>query len=377
MQAILALSDGSVFYGRSLGHIGVTSGELVFNTSMSGYQEIITDPSYAGQVITFTCPHIGNVGINAFDHECDQVFTRGIVIRSYTEHESNWRSEQSLEAFLKENKVVAITEVDTRAITHILREKGAQNVCIMSGETINEEEAIAIAQGERKLEGLDLAQEVSTHEAYQWDTGLYDLNTGQENKLKNPEYHIVAYDFGIKKNILRLLTERHCKITVVPAKTPASEVLSLNPDGIFLSNGPGDPAACHYAIQATKELIQTGIPIFGICLGFQILALASGAETNKMLFGHHGANHPIICNETQRVMITSQNHGFAVNEENLPKNLTVTHRSLFDGTLQGIEHTETSAFGLQGHPEASPGPQDAIQLFDKFIEAMKSHAKKN
>lgn len=371
--AILALQDGTVFHGTAIGHHGQTFGELVFNTSMSGYQEIISDPSYAGQMITFTYPHIGNVGTNSVDVEAQQIWSKGVVLRAYSPFISNWRSELSLDDYLKQHHIVGINNIDTRALTHILREKGAQNACIMSGDVLDEATAIQVAKEAPSLSGLDLAKEVSVKDTYEWTQGTYDLEQQLFKPLANEQFHMVAYDFGVKHNILRLLVDRGCKITVIPAQTTAKDALSLNPDGIFLSNGPGDPAACHYAIEATKVFLEQKIPLFGICLGFQILGLASGAKALKMPFGHHGANHPVMCHQTNRVMITSQNHGFAIDETSLPDTLAVTHRSLFDNSLQGVSHTKAPAFGFQGHPEASPGPHDAEPLFDNFINAMKQH----
>lgn len=359
--ALIALADGCIFHGKSLGVVGETCGELIFNTSMTGYQEILTDPSYAHQMITYTYPHIGNVGMNPEDHESTKVWAKGLVIRSETSHYSNWRAKESLSDFLVRHKVVGITEVDTRSLTHLLREKGAQNACIMSGDSIDADKALAAARACPSLNGMDLAKIVSTDKPYEWN--------------KEGEYHVVAYDYGIKHNILRILVDLGCRVTVVPAQTPASEVLKMKPQGIFLSNGPGDPAACTYAIEAIQEFLKGEIPIFGICLGFQLLALASGAKTIKMKYGHHGANHPVQCMDTKAVMITSQNHGFAVDEKNLPPHLKITHRSLFDNTLQGIARTERPAFAFQGHPEASPGPHDAFPLFLPFISAIKQYVK--
>ena len=372
--AILALEDGSVFQGKAIGKIGVTVGELIFNTAMTGYQEILTDPSYAQQMITFTYPHIGNVGVNQEDVESKKIHATGCVIRDLVEHYSNWRGEQSLNEYLKQNNIVAVSDVDTRAITHILRDKGAQKACIMS-EVIDANKAIQLAQAFVGLENKDLAIEVSTQAAYEWTQSTWQFGQGyQENTHCN--YHVVAYDFGVKYNILRLLAARGCKVTVVPATTTVEKILALQPDGVFLSNGPGDPAACDYAIKNTQQLLAQDIPIFGICLGFQILALACGAKTAKMKFGHHGANHPVIDLNNKRVYITSQNHGFAVDETNLPADLQVTHRSLFDNSLQGVRHKQKSAFGFQGHPEASPGPHDIVACFDEFINMMNEYAKK-
>lgn len=366
-RALLALADGTHFGGQSIGISGISTGEIIFNTSMSGYQEIITDPSYAQQFITFTSPHIGNVGINALDVESDRIWATGIVINELSPIASNWRSTQSLSEYLKQHNVIAIAGVDTRALTHILRNKGAQNACIMAGTDADLTKAIELAQNFSGLNGKDLAIEVSTKQQYAWEKSLeYPVTINP--KLK---FHVAVYDFGVKQMSLRLLAERGCRLTVVPAATPVADVLALNPDGVFLSNGPGDPAACSYAIKNIQVLLEKNIPLFGICLGFQLLALASGAATEKMKFGHHGGNHPVRCEQTKRVFITSQNHGFCVSEKTLPQKLRVTHRSLFDGTLQGIEHISKPAFGFQGHPEASPGPHDLIELFDKFISLMK------
>jgi len=373
--ALLALEDGTVFHGESIGIDGQTVGEAVFNTAMTGYQEILTDPSYAKQIVTLTYPHIGNVGTTVEDEESSAVHAAGLVIRDLPLLASNWRNQESLDDYLLRHKVVAIADIDTRKLTRILREKGAQNACIMAGDNLDEAAAIAAAKGFPGLKGMDLAKEVTTATPYEWAQGSWTLDGGLpdaphpiEEKLP---YHVVAYDFGVKRNILRMLVDRQCRLTVVPAKTPASEVLALKPDGVFLSNGPGDPEPCTYAIDAIQAIAQTGIPIFGICLGHQLLALASGAKTEKMKFGHHGANHPVQDNDTKVVMITSQNHGFAVNEKTLPKNMRATHRSLFDGSLQGIERTDIPAFSFQGHPEASPGPHDVAPLFNRFVESIK------
>ncbi len=370
--AILALADGSIFRGESIGADGQTIGEVVFNTAMTGYQEILTDPSYCQQIVTLTYPHIGNTGTTPEDAESNRVWSAGLVIRDLPLVASNWRNTMSLSDYLKANNVVAIAGIDTRRLTRILREKGAQNGCIMAGDNISEEAAIAAAQGFPGLKGMDLAKVVSTKEKYEWRSTVWDLKTDSHATIEASElpYHVVAYDYGVKLNILRMLVERGCRVTVVPAQTPASEVLALQPDGVFLSNGPGDPEPCDYAIQAIKEVLETEIPVFGICLGHQLLALASGAKTLKMGHGHHGANHPVQDLDTGVVMITSQNHGFAVDEATLPANVRAIHKSLFDGTLQGIERTDKSAFSFQGHPEASPGPIDVAPLFDRFIEAM-------
>ncbi|MBI4357089.1 MAG: glutamine-hydrolyzing carbamoyl-phosphate synthase small subunit [Gammaproteobacteria bacterium] len=364
--AHLALVDGQVFEGQSLGALGQTCGELIFNTAMTGYQEILTDPSYAHQIITYTYPHIGNVGVNSTDQESDRVFAKGLVIRSESPCYSNWRAESSLSDFLIRHKVIGIKEIDTRALVHILREKGAQNACIVSGDKIDVRAAVSAAKACPSLKGLDLAQSVTTKKPYEWTEG------------KNPKslkYHVVAYDYGIKRSILRILNARGCRVTVVPAQMPARDALAYHPHGIFLSNGPGDPAASPYAIEAIRHFLELGLPIFGICLGFQLLALACGAKTIKMKYGHHGANHPVSCVPGSSVMITSQNHGFAVDESTLPACLSVTHRSLFDNTLQGIQHGDKPAFGFQGHPEASPGPHDVLNIFDAFISAMEEYAK--
>ncbi|MGX1172951.1 glutamine-hydrolyzing carbamoyl-phosphate synthase small subunit [Pseudomonas sp. R151218B TE3479] len=370
--AILALADGSIFRGEAIGANGQTVGEVVFNTAMTGYQEILTDPSYAQQIVTLTYPHIGNTGTTPEDAESDRVWSAGLVIRDLPLVASNWRNTMSLSDYLKANNVVAIAGIDTRRLTRILREKGAQNGCIMAGDNISEEAAIAAAQGFPGLKGMDLAKVVSTKKQYEWRSTVWDLKTDSHATIEASElpYHVVAYDYGVKLNILRMLVERGCRVTVVPAQTPAADVLALKPDGVFLSNGPGDPEPCDYAIQAIKEVLETEIPVFGICLGHQLLALASGAKTLKMGHGHHGANHPVQDLDTGVVMITSQNHGFAVDEATLPANVRAIHKSLFDGTLQGIERTDKSAFSFQGHPEASPGPNDVAPLFDRFINEM-------
>ncbi|MDX1810817.1 MAG: glutamine-hydrolyzing carbamoyl-phosphate synthase small subunit [Gammaproteobacteria bacterium] len=372
-QALLALEDGSVFYGDSIGAAGQTVGEVVFNTALTGYQEILTDPSYSKQIVTLTYPHIGNVGVTNEDEESKDIAASGLIIRDSSLIASNWRSQQSLPDYLKQNEIVGIAGIDTRRLTRILREKGAQRGCIMAGSDLSEEKAIAAAREFPGLVGMDLAKEVTTKDTYKWSEGTWDLETSyNEATLKDEDakFHVVAYDFGVKRNILRLLSDRKCKLTVVPATTPAADVLALNPDGVFLSNGPGDPEPCDYAISAIKDILDKSIPIFGICLGHQLLALASGAKTEKMKFGHHGANHPVQDLETGQVMITSQNHGFAVAEDSLPEYLKATHRSLFDNSLQGIERTDKPAFSFQGHPEASPGPHDVEVLFDKFIASM-------
>jgi carbamoyl-phosphate synthase small subunit len=370
--AILALADGSIFRGEAIGADGQTVGEVVFNTAMTGYQEILTDPSYAQQIVTLTYPHIGNTGTTPEDAESNRVWSAGLVIRDLPLVASNWRNTMSLSDYLKANNVVAIAGIDTRRLTRILREKGAQNGCIMAGDNISEEAAIAAAQGFPGLKGMDLAKVVSTKTQYEWRSTVWDLKTDSHATIEASDlpYHVVAYDYGVKVNILRMLVERGCRVTVVPAQTPAADVLALNPDGVFLSNGPGDPEPCDYAIKAIKEVLETEIPVFGICLGHQLLALASGAKTLKMGHGHHGANHPVQDLDTGVVMITSQNHGFAVDEATLPANVRAIHKSLFDGTLQGIERTDKSAFSFQGHPEASPGPNDVAPLFDRFINEM-------
>lgn len=376
-SAVLALEDGSIFRGKAIGAHGISSGEVVFNTSMTGYQEILTDPSYARQIITLTYPHIGNTGTNAEDNESGKVWASGLVIRNLPMLASNWRNEQTLDDFLKSRNVVAIAEIDTRRLTRLLRDKGPLNGCLLTGDALvqmGEEKAIAEARKFPGMKGMDLAKEVTTPNRYEWREGLWDLVTGHREKPMTKPFHVVAYDFGIKINILRHLAERNCRVTVVPAQTSASEALALNPDGIFLSNGPGDPEPCTYAIAAIREFLDGDIPVFGICLGHQLLALACGANTIKMKLGHHGANHPVQRIADGVVAITSQNHGFAVDEATLPANLKATHRSLFDGSLQGIERTDKPAFGFQGHPEAGPGPHDITSLFDRFIDLMKARA---
>lgn len=380
--AILALADGSIFRGRAIGAEGLASGEVVFNTALTGYQEILTDPSYARQIITLTYPHIGNVGTNSEDEESAAVWAAGLVIRDLPLAVSNFRSEQNLDDYLRQRNVVAIADIDTRRLTRILREKGAQNGCLLAGNMDSAEaEALALAAAREfsGLAGLDLAKEVTTDAPYAWSETSWrsaQATVVLANKAKKPRqnstasYRVVAYDYGVKRNILRMLADRGCQLTVVPAQTPASTVLAMQPDGVFLSNGPGDPEPCTYAITAIEALLAAEIPLFGICLGHQLLALASGAKTGKMKFGHHGANHPVQNLQDRSVLITSQNHGFAVVEESLPDNLQATHRSLFDNSLQGIERTDKPAFGFQGHPEASPGPHDAAPLFDRFIQLM-------
>ncbi|OGO95200.1 MAG: carbamoyl phosphate synthase small subunit [Coxiella sp. RIFCSPHIGHO2_12_FULL_42_15] len=369
--ALLALAEGSVFKGYSIGVPGITTGEVVFNTAMTGYQEILTDPSYSRQIVTLTYPHIGNVGVNPHDAESSKVHVAGLVIRNLSPTVSNWRSAKSLEVYLKQNGIVAISGIDTRRLTRILRDKGAQKGCILSG--LDAEEALRQAQQFPGLVGKDLAKVVSTDQVIEWKEGIFCLSHGKFNTLANENFHVVAYDFGVKHQMLRLLVERGCRITLVPAKTSAEKVLAYQPDGILLSNGPGDPAACDDAIANIKILLQTDIPILGICLGFQLLGLACGAKTVKMKFGHHGANHPVQDLQTKTVAITSQNHGFSVDEASLPATLQVTHRSLFDGTLQGFKHRTKPILAFQGHPEASPGPQDLFYLFDEFITLMTKH----
>ncbi|WP_027848268.1 glutamine-hydrolyzing carbamoyl-phosphate synthase small subunit [Marinospirillum minutulum] len=380
--AILALEDGSVFRGIAIGADGQTVGEVVFNTSMTGYQEILTDPSYTRQLVTLTYPHIGNTGINSEDIESAAMGAAGLIIRDLPLVASNFRSEMSLEAYLKKNNLVAISEIDTRRLTHLLRNKGTLKGCILAGEAAAvgaaEEQAIAAAKNSEGLKGLDLVKEVTTKTIQNWTEGVWELGVGypQQDPAKQ-SYHVVAYDYGVKFNMLRMLASRGCRVTLVPASTPAAEVLAMNPDGVFLTNGPGDPEPCDYAIKAIAEILETDLPVFGICLGHQLLALASGAKTVKMPTGHHGANHPVQDLDTKAVMITSQNHGFAVDEASLPTTLRATHKSLFDGTLQGIERTDKAAFSFQGHPEASSGPKDVSSLFDRFIaliEARKNSA---
>jgi len=373
-NALLALEDGSLFWGQSIGAQGQATGEVVFNTAMTGYQEILTDPSYAQQMVTLTYPHIGNTGTNDEDIESAEVFAAGLIIRDLPRLANNWRNTQNLDAYLQVNNTVAIADIDTRHLTRLLREKGAQNGCIMVGEQIDHQAAIAEAEAFPGLKGTDLAKVVTTKQAYQWQQAVWSLSHGYSDK-PHGQYKVVAYDFGVKHNILRILVELGCDLVVVPAQTSAAEVLAENPDGVFLSNGPGDPEPCDYAIEAAREIIDTGVPVFGICLGHQILALASGAQTEKMKFGHHGANHPVQDLVTKKVMITSQNHGFSVREDNLPSNLEVTHRSLFDNTIQGISRTDAKAFSFQGHPEASPGPRDVAPLFERFIDMMNSSKK--
>src|SRR5665647_2227826 len=369
--AILVLADGTVFRGISIGASGHTVGEVVFNTAMTGYQEILTDPSYAEQIVTLTYPHIGNTGVNSEDIESGKIYANGLIIRDLPLAESCWRSEQSLSDYLVANNVVAISDIDTRKLTRILREKGAQAGCIIAGEA-DEAKALELALAFPGLSGMDLAKVVSCDKAYDFSEGEWQLGVGY-TKPVNPTFNVVAYDYGVKRNILRILTSRGCKVTVLPAQATAEQALALKPDGIFLSNGPGDPESCDYAIEAVAKLVDTGIPVFGICLGHQLLGLASGAKTIKMKFGHHGANHPVQDMDDKRVFITSQNHGFTVDPATLPANVRVTHVSLFDGSLQGIARTDKPAFSFQGHPEASPGPHEMSYLFDRFIDLMKQH----
>jgi len=367
--AVLVLADGTVFRGRSIGATGAAVGEVVFNTAITGYQEILTDPSYCRQIVTLTYPHIGNTGVNAVDGESRRVYAEGLVVRDVPRLLSSWRSQGDLTSYLKKNKVVGIAELDTRKLTRILREKGAQNGCVVAGD-VSTDVALSKAKAFPGLAGMDLAKVVTTDKPYEWTEGRWELGTGYR-KLENPRFHVVAYDYGIKHNILRLIAERSARITVVPASLPARDVLKLRPDGVFLANGPGDPEPCDYAIEAIGEILDaTRIPVFGICLGHQLMGLASGAKTLKMKFGHHGANHPVKDLDTGRVVITSQNHGFAVDQTSLTKNLRPTHVSLFDGSLQGLARTDRPAFCFQGHPEASPGPHDIGYLFDRFAKLM-------
>jgi carbamoyl-phosphate synthase small subunit len=366
--AILVLQDGSIFRGSSIGAEGASTGEVVFNTAMTGYQEILTDPSYMEQIVTLTYPHIGNTGVNKEDEESSSVYCKGLVIRDLPLLASNFRSEESLDQYLKRHRILGIADIDTRRLTRILREKGAQNGCLMAGE-VDEKKALELARAWPGLKGMDLAKVVSVKKAYPWKEGSWQLGRGFTT-LVSPGFKVVAFDYGVKRNILRMLVDRGCELTVVPAQTTAQEVLALKPDGVFLSNGPGDPEPCDYAIRAIRELLESGIPIFGICLGHQLLCLASGAKTIKMKFGHHGANHPVLDMESGAVLITSQNHGFAADEASLPDTIRVTHKSLFDGSLQGIHRNDKPAFSFQGHPEASPGPHDVSHLFDHFVELM-------
>lgn len=376
VSALLVLADGSVFKGTAIGSLGSSVGEVVFNTSMTGYQEILTDPSYAEQIVTLTYPHIGNTGTNPEDVESQQIWAKGLVIRDLPLVASNFRNTASLDHYLKENEVVGIANIDTRRLTRILREKGAQNGCIVTVNTTQDIDAVTAqalqdAQSFAGIKGMDLAKVVSCTQQHAWNDSVWSLEEGYAANIQDLPYHVVAYDFGAKKNILRMLVARGCRLTIVPAKTSADEVLAMQADGVFLSNGPGDPEPCDYAIKAIQRLLEKKLPMFGICLGHQLLALACGAKTEKMKFGHHGANHPVQDTATKRVMITSQNHGFAVKPDSLPENVTVTHVSLFDKSLQGIELNDRPAFGFQGHPEASPGPQDAAALFDHFIDLIK------
>jgi carbamoyl-phosphate synthase small subunit len=370
VAAVLALADGSIFRGESIGAKGNTTGEVVFNTALTGYQEILSDPSYSRQIVTLTYPHIGNTGTTPEDLEAPAVYAAGLVIRDLPLLASSWRKAESLREFLERNKTVAIAGIDTRRLTRLLREKGAQAGCIMTGEKADDAAAVRAAKKFPGLKGMDLAKVVSVKQRYQWNDGTIWLPEDRPVIRAHQRLHVVAYDFGVKRNILRLLADRGCRMTVVPAQTPAAEVLALDPDGVFLSNGPGDPEPCTYAIEAIRELLGTDLPLFGICLGHQLLGLAAGASTVKMKFGHHGANHPVQDLDTGRVFITSQNHGFAVDEATLPPNVRPTHRSLFDGSLQGIALTDKAAFSFQGHPEASPGPHDIAGLFDRFIQMM-------
>ena len=369
IPALLALEDGSVFHGHAVGATGETVGEVVFNTAMTGYQEILTDPSYARQIVTLTYPHIGNTGVNAEDAESDAVHAAGLIVRDVPRLASNWHSTMSLPEYLKKHGIVAIAGIDTRRLTRILRDKGALNGCIVAGTEIDVDAALAKARAFPGLNGMDLAKVVSVSKSYSWSEGVYDLDSTSFNQ-PSKRFKVVAYDYGVKLNILRLLAEQGCDITVVPAQTPAAEVLAMKPDGVFLSNGPGDPAACDYAVVATREFLEAKIPLFGICLGHQIMGLALGAKTLKMKFGHHGANHPVKDHDDGRVLITSQNHGFAVDPATLPANVRVTHSSLFDGSLQGFALTDRPAFCFQGHPEASPGPHDIRYLFERFAKLM-------
>ncbi|HLD14282.1 MAG TPA: glutamine-hydrolyzing carbamoyl-phosphate synthase small subunit [Burkholderiales bacterium] len=370
--ALLALEDGSLFHGEAIGVPGEAVGEVVFNTAMTGYQEILTDPSYARQIVTLTYPHIGNTGCNAEDMESGKIYATGLVIRDLPSVYSNWRAQQSLPEFMRRHQLVGIAGLDTRRLTRLLRENGAQNGCILAvaeGGTLDKKAALKAARAFPGLKGMDLAKVVTTKDPYEWSEGLWVRGEGYRKNIPT-RFRVIAYDYGIKRNILRMLADRGCELTVVPAKMPAADVLGMKPDGVFLSNGPGDPEPCDYAIAAIREIVETGLPVFGICLGHQLLGLASGGRTVKMKFGHHGANHPVQDLDSGRVMITSQNHGFAVDETSLPSNLRVTHRSLFDGSNQGIARTDKPAFSFQGHPEASPGPHDVSPLFDQFIKLM-------
>jgi carbamoyl-phosphate synthase small subunit len=371
--AILVLQDGTIFEGRSIGIDGITSGEVVFNTAMTGYQEILTDPSYCRQIVTLTYPHIGNTGVNSEDEEATNIHASGLIIRDLPLQASSWRSEGSLGEYLVDRNVIAIADIDTRKLTRLLRDKGAQNGAVMAADNISIEQALEAARSFAGLAGMDLAKVVSTTNAYDWSYSTWSLQTGYQ-PVKDSRYHIVAYDYGIKKNILCMLVERGARVTVVPAQTAAEAVLKMDPDGIFLSNGPGDPEPCDYAIEAITKILATDIPVFGICLGHQLLSLACGAKSVKMKFGHHGANHPVQNLDSGEVMISSQNHGFAVDEKSLPDCLRATHRSLFDDSLQAVHHNDKAAFGFQGHPEASPGPHDVAPLFDHFFELIEAQA---
>ncbi len=381
-RALLVLEDGSVFRGESIGCDGKTVGEVVFNTALTGYQEILTDPSYAKQLVTLTYPHIGNVGVNTEDEEAESIFASGLIVKDAPLLHSNWRAEMSLSAYLVQREIVAIADIDTRRLTRLIREKGAQSGCVIAGDDVSEEEdaledALTAAKAFSGLKGLDLAKEVTTDASYEWTTGTWNLDPNEavvEMTAENAEFHVVAYDYGIKKNILRMLVDRGCRVTVVPAKTPANDVLAMNPNGIFLSNGPGDPEPCDYAIEAIQQILEKKVPTFGICLGHQLLGLASGAKTVKMKFGHHGANHPVQDLRSKKVMISSQNHGFIIDDASLPDTLKPTHRSLFDNTLQGMVRTDVPAMSFQGHPEASPGPEDVAPVFDQFISMMREKA---
>ncbi|MDG1944986.1 MAG: glutamine-hydrolyzing carbamoyl-phosphate synthase small subunit [Halioglobus sp.] len=377
IPAILALEDGSIFKGLAIGAAGTSVGEVVFNTAMSGYQEILTDPSYASQIVTLTYPHIGNTGTNAQDEESGSLWAAGLVIRNLPLLASNYRNQQSLSDYLTSRNIVAIAEIDTRRLTRILRDKGALGGCLMAGEDVDEAEALKQARAFAGIKGMDLAKKVTAPDSYTWREGSWERESGYTERPDSElPWHVVAYDFGVKRNILRMLVDRGCRLTVVPAQTPAADVLAMKPDGIFLSNGPGDPQPCVYAIEAIQAILETDVPVFGICLGHQLLGLASGASTVKMKFGHHGANHPVQNIDNGTVLITSQNHGFAIDESSLPATLRPTHKSLFDGSLQGIHRTDKAAFSFQGHPEASPGPHDAAPLFEHFIELITVRAQK-
>ncbi len=377
IPALLVLADGTTFRGVSIGADGTTSGEVVFNTSMTGYQEILTDPSYAGQIVTLTYPHIGNTGANVEDVESRRIYAAGLVVRDLPRRMSNFRATLDLSTYLRQAGIVAIADIDTRQLTRVLREKGAQNGCIVAGPALGEADAaraLAVARGAPAMAGLDLAKTVTVDQPYDWTASTWALGAGYRMQ-EAPRYHVVAFDYGVKHNILRMLAERGCRVTVVPAKMPAADVMKLAPDGVFLSNGPGDPEPCDYAIDSIRTLVDDGVPTFGICLGHQLLGLASGGQTMKMKFGHHGANHPVLDQDTGQVLITSQNHGFAVDPATLPANVRTTHVSLFDGSLQGIARTDVPAFSFQGHPEASPGPHDIGYLFDRFVALMEAGRK--